>query len=308
MDLGENKTATAYHQFASNMRINFKFYKDHDNVPIEEVAEALGIQQKKNGKYLCVFHDDTNPSMVISTKGKYENTCHCFSCTETGDPLMLVMAAKYGVIPSKFWATPADVRRTVYKEAIEGAAEFIEEMFPGAITYYEKAENNNKDQYKRDSDGFPFIPSKILKVVKLPLNFMGIQRIRPYADILNDKEKKFDIMREYIEDNNKTVVISPLEKRAAINMLSDKLNEYLTDLINYKKVLNEQFPEMPEEGVKYINEKLADNYDMVNNYLTEVEAYIEKMDKDIELNPESLEETGKDVEQYFKEQEEEVER
>ena len=38
------------------LNINFSFYRDHDTVPIEEVAKNLGIEVKR-GKILCPCHD-----------------------------------------------------------------------------------------------------------------------------------------------------------------------------------------------------------------------------------------------------------
>jgi len=46
------------------------------SLDITEVAQGLGIQIDKNGKALCPFHDDSNPSLQFS---KQKQICTCFS-------------------------------------------------------------------------------------------------------------------------------------------------------------------------------------------------------------------------------------
>ena len=50
------------------------------NLPIEGVAERLGLRIQRGHKSLCPFHDDHNASLSFHV-GK--NTCRCFVCMDT---------------------------------------------------------------------------------------------------------------------------------------------------------------------------------------------------------------------------------
>ena len=58
----------------------FEIYRHHDAIPIEGVAEALGLNPKPNGsggyRIHCPSpdHEDNNPSTDLQINGKYENT------------------------------------------------------------------------------------------------------------------------------------------------------------------------------------------------------------------------------------------
>lgn len=59
-----------------------------DNLPIEQVAERLGLNINKH-KCLCPFHDDRHPSLSFNaTKNKYR----CWSCGAHGGTIDLVMS------------------------------------------------------------------------------------------------------------------------------------------------------------------------------------------------------------------------
>lgn len=58
---------------------------------IEDVVEKSGIELHKSGvnlKGLCPFHDDRNPSFMVSPS---KNICHCFVCGKGGSPVGFVM-------------------------------------------------------------------------------------------------------------------------------------------------------------------------------------------------------------------------
>ncbi|MGK3946676.1 CHC2 zinc finger domain-containing protein, partial [Streptomyces caeruleatus] len=62
-----------------------------NEVSVERLVEAAGIVLKKSGKDklgLCPFHDDGEPSLVISPA---KNLWHCFSCQIGGGPIDWVM-------------------------------------------------------------------------------------------------------------------------------------------------------------------------------------------------------------------------
>ena len=50
------------------------------NLPIEGVAERLGLRIQRGHNSLCPFHDDHNASLSFHV-GK--NTCRCFVCMDT---------------------------------------------------------------------------------------------------------------------------------------------------------------------------------------------------------------------------------
>jgi hypothetical protein len=57
------------------------------NLPIEGVAERLGLQVRRH-MALCPFHDDHHPSLSFSVR---KNTFRCFVCGESGGTIDLVM-------------------------------------------------------------------------------------------------------------------------------------------------------------------------------------------------------------------------
>ncbi|OGB22624.1 MAG: DNA primase [Burkholderiales bacterium RIFCSPLOWO2_02_FULL_57_36] len=62
-----------------------------NDVAVERLVESAGIALKKSGKDLigtCPFHDDGEPSLVITPA---KNLWHCFGCGAGGDPIAWVM-------------------------------------------------------------------------------------------------------------------------------------------------------------------------------------------------------------------------
>jgi DNA primase len=65
-----------------------------NEVSVERLVEASGISLKKSGKDLlgqCPFHDDGEPSLVITPT---KNLWHCFGCGIGGNPIDWVMKAQ----------------------------------------------------------------------------------------------------------------------------------------------------------------------------------------------------------------------
>ena len=67
---------------------NFKALKE--DIPIEQALDLFGYSYKTRGHFKCVSkeHNDNKPSMSINKKN---NTCHCFSCNATFNPVSLAM-------------------------------------------------------------------------------------------------------------------------------------------------------------------------------------------------------------------------
>jgi DNA primase catalytic core len=62
-----------------------------NTISVERLVEAAGIELKKSGKDLigvCPFHDDSEPSLVVTTT---KNLWHCFGCQCGGGPIDWVM-------------------------------------------------------------------------------------------------------------------------------------------------------------------------------------------------------------------------
>ena len=57
-----------------------------NSLPIEEVADKLGIEVKKH-KALCFNHEDHNPSISFSIS---KNIYKCWVCNVGGNPIKLV--------------------------------------------------------------------------------------------------------------------------------------------------------------------------------------------------------------------------
>ncbi len=64
------------------------------DISVERLVEATGISLKKSGKDLlgqCPFHDDGEPSLVVTSA---KNLWHCFGCGVGGNPIDWVMKAQ----------------------------------------------------------------------------------------------------------------------------------------------------------------------------------------------------------------------
>lgn len=93
-----------------------------------DIVEVVGsyMELKKNGanyKCVCPFHDDSNPSLVISPS---KQIYHCFSCGAGGDPIRFVM----------------EYEKLTYPEAIEKLAN----IYNFSLTY---TNSNGKPEVDR---------------------------------------------------------------------------------------------------------------------------------------------------------------
>ena len=62
-----------------------------NDVSVERLVESAGIELKKSGKDrigVCPFHDDSEPSLVVTPA---KNLWHCFGCQIGGGPIDWVM-------------------------------------------------------------------------------------------------------------------------------------------------------------------------------------------------------------------------
>lgn len=249
------------------MYIDYDFYKQKSNVPIIEVAKALGIKNAR-GKWLCPCHDDHKPSMIITERGRYENKFKCFSCGESGNPLALVMAVNSGVKPSEYFENPSK-----YAKERNDAALFIEDLFPGAITYTKEAEKE---------DDFPKIPKRILEEIGLEPNPTQSKLVFPLSSIHTQLTKEEE---EYYEQILKPEKFPGLDKIDACNLIAMKISEYIQNLSTWRdELLYKHFPDMPDDGRIYINKTIAEKEEEMRMYIEKLDKYIEKHETEFSID------------------------
>ncbi|MGV8906384.1 MAG: CHC2 zinc finger domain-containing protein [Acetobacterium sp.] len=160
----------------------FEYVKD--DVDILEAAEKYGIEINRNKKALCIFHNDTKPSMSFK-----HNRFFCFSCGEKGSLLDLVMKL-YNLEPlgavekisNDFglridFKTPyipdmSHIRAIDEKKAIiKGFEKWIDETY-SSYALLAKFYLENMEKYKPGDDE-KFHPQYVTAVQRLPqVNYM----------------------------------------------------------------------------------------------------------------------------------------
>ena len=56
----------------------------NDKIKITDIARIYGLNPDNNGKCLCPFHDDEDPSLFFND---IRNIFHCFGCSAKGDAI-----------------------------------------------------------------------------------------------------------------------------------------------------------------------------------------------------------------------------
>ena len=143
------------------MYIDFQTLKK--DIPIDEALEMFGKDFKRRGSFKCISkeHNDKNPSMSINPKN---NTCHCFSCGATFNPLSLAMQE--------------------LDTDILSAAKYMIDRF-----------KLNRDLYvieddKEEEDPFPFTIDEIKALdLKMNYSFVAHDDYNAYAKIASDVEQ-----------------------------------------------------------------------------------------------------------------------
>lgn len=116
------------------MYIDFQALKR--DIPIENVLEHFGEAYSTKKQFRCVSknHKDQNPSMGINHKNG-SNTCHCFSCGVTFNPLSLVMdeleCSAYEA--GKYMIEHMDLDRSIYVLEEDDKTEEDPDPFPFSI-------------------------------------------------------------------------------------------------------------------------------------------------------------------------------
>ena len=259
----------------------FEIYKNHDIIPIEGVAEALGIELKPGagGGYRiqcpCPDHSDNNPSTDISVSGKYENTFKCWSCGEGGGPIEMVIAVKSGIAPSKFWDIMKSHGEGMYskKEYIEAikarddAAKFIESLYPGAIKI-EHIENGHKVKKEQEELERPVLTSEIWNELK---NWVNIDRSVGFQKFLTIQNENDESQKP------EKVDFGALDDYAYANLIYEKLYEVQSCLKTYKRQILHDFPDLDGKAKLTIIKTIEDRVDRLDVHIERFREYMMKV-------------------------------
>lgn len=256
----------------------FEIYKHHDAIPIEGVAEALGLNPKPNGsggyRIHCPSpdHEDNNPSTDLQINGKYENTFKCWSCGEHGGPLELVIAVQGGIAPSKYW----DIIRShgeaphTKKEFVQAmrardeAARFIENIYPGAIKI-EHIENGQKVE-KEEKLERPELPSYIWRELK---NWVNVDRSVGF--------QKFITINNEDTGKEERVNFGALDDYGYANLIYDKLYEVESCLKSYKRQILHDFPDLDAKAKMVIIKTIEERIDKIDIHIERYREYMLKV-------------------------------
>lgn len=215
--------------------IDWEYLRD---IPIEDVAESLGIDIDRYGHALCPCHNDHNPSMKIGSKTneKYKNRWWCPVCNEGGTPLDLVLARNYGIPPS-------DVRknRGQYAQAILEAAHYLDKICPGGIIKI--SEEPNIRGIKEPSP--PTIPSYILRDLDLKEN--PLYSVKPPFELLSKTDRA--------------------------ELLLNKLQERELDLWSYGVGVLKNFPDLDSKAAEYVLAQSKEWVSEIHGYTEQARDY-----------------------------------
>lgn len=238
------------------LKYGYGFYRNRENVPIMEVAEALGITPVK-GKICCPCpdHEDKNPSCQISAEKNYWK---CFSCGESGGALELVVAIREGISPSQFWALKdSDIKK--FMAVRDRAVLFIDKLFPGNL----EVVSGEKKRGVVNDIPFPDINPKFWKDIGLKNPFIPyVVKDRVSEDersghLINDqlneelaaemtigkafdaeeaaRNEPFDIFRKYPDIPSKTkayMIQESLKRAEEIAVQRKAIEQYITEKYN----------------------------------------------------------------------------
>ncbi len=282
----------------------FEIFKDHDAVPIEGVAEAMGIFLKPNGSggyrinCPCPDHNDNNPSVDITTSGKFENTFKCWSCGEHGGPLELVIAINSGLAPSKYWdmirsrGQSGGYDKQDYYRAIKArddAAIFLNSLYPGLI----RIDHIENGKVVGEEEGVlkrPELPSDIWEELKDWVNLdrsVGIQK----RVLIKDSPKSEPIK----------IQMDGLDDYAYASLIYGKLCETQDCLRAYRHKIFYDFPKLDGSGKLTISEGIQKRIERIQIYVTIYRDYLNKVyDRDYPM----IDPFREMAEQYTEEEEE----
>ena len=154
-----------------------------------------------NMKGLCPFHDDSNPSLMVSPAKNY---CKCFACGEGGGPVTFVMkhegmtfpeaikylAKKYGIKIEEKEPTAAEQEEYLQKEAMYIANDLLNKEFQKQLLLHKVAQDylyNRWDKECCDEVGIGYCPPYANLVQKLGID----KEIAEKLKLVNEKGSDF---------------------------------------------------------------------------------------------------------------------
>lgn len=235
-------------------KINFDFFKE---LPLDEVAKCLGMYPSKGGKYRSPLHTDVNPSLTIQmdeTK-PYYNRWKDWSFNECGGAIELVMASKFKIAPTTYWAD-----KSAYKKQLFEAVHFLNDYFPGGIEYTEEG--------KKDMPKIPKIPKEILEAIGLDNNPFFDNKVASNRRISQDYG--IDIKKVFSSTFDNTINMF-MSERALIVL--DKLKAYEKNCYDYSLEVIKNFPDLDEKATEVILSTANKWIEKIQPYIKEVSDY-----------------------------------
>ena len=148
------------------------------NISTIDAAERYGIEIKRNGKALCPFHNDRNPSLFVA-----DDHYHCFACGEHGDSIDLV---------AKLYDLP------LHAAARKLASDFgLTPDKPPNKVIQEKQNRKSEAQRLRENEKLCF--SALMEYYKLLQKWMVLYAPRAPEDTLHDRFVQACHQLDYVE-------------------------------------------------------------------------------------------------------------
>ena len=237
--------------------IDFRqFYMDH--------VSNLKLNGNGQGKGLCEFHDDTNPSLSVNTgTGQY----HCFSCDAQGDIFSFYQRLKGVDFPTavRELAAYCSVPSTAVRSRVVALYEYTDEA--GNVLYRKKriepGQNGRSKEFRFEhmengtwvsGRGGDAVPYRLYEVAKS--NYCFVAEGEGKADLLRgwgltatclDSGANSKLKDEHIEtlSRMKKIVILPDDDRPG-QEYAQKFARALYGKVSELKVV--ELPDLPEAG------------------------------------------------------------
>lgn len=231
------------------VNIDWSFYNE---LPVDEVAELLGIDMDPKMKFRCPCpdHIDKNPSAEINLTS---NKWHCWSCGKGGTALNLVM--QYEQLSSR------------------DAALFLSEYYPEGV----KVIGNIKNE---DSEiEVPILDRNFLKEIGIIGNPYVAQHVSGPVNMEEISGKKRGY-RNILEKKEFWITY-----RDATDMLMEKITGYIIEKSKYPEKIFKEFPNFDEDARRVVHQTIADKIAIAQTNLEILREFTQeliKFEKDAE--------------------------
>ena len=188
------------------------------NISTIDAAKRYGIEVKRNGKALCPFHNDRNPSLFVA-----DDHYHCFACGEHGDSIDLV---------AKLYDLP------LHAAARKLASDFgLTPDKPPNKVIQEKQNRKSEAQRLRENEKLCF--SALMEYYKLLQKWMVLYAPRAPEDTLHDRFVQACHQLDYVEYLVDLLIMGDSYERTEVidTMMTDGR---LKNLQTYLKKVNKE--------------------------------------------------------------------